>query len=74
MNKKRAKKLLLDNLYKNPDKTTKRMFILGFSEGTIIKKYCTVRNCIDYVKNETTEGLKLINLVRKYYEKYDQPI
>ena len=74
MNKKQAKKILLRNFYKNPDKTTKRVFILGFSEGTVVRKYCTVENCIDYVKNETPEGLKLINLVQKYYEKYDQPI
>lgn len=74
MNKKQAKKLLLSNLCKNPDKTTKRMFIIGYSSGSLIKKFCTVENCIDFIKNETSEGKNLIELVKKYYEKYDQPI
>lgn len=74
MNKKQVKKLILDNLYKNPDRGTKRMFIIGYSNGTLIKKFCTVEDCIDFIKNETNEGIKLIELVKKYYEKYDQPI
>lgn len=69
MTKGKAKKLLLKKLYDNPDKTTKRMFIFGFEEGEIIKKFCTIKNCIDHVEKETEYGLKLIDLVIKYCEK-----
>lgn len=66
MNKKQAKKLLLENLYKNPDKKSKRMYIFGFEEGKIIKKSCTIENCISEVKNETDYGKQLIDLILKY--------
>ena len=72
MTKKKAKKLLLKNLYKNPDKKTERLYIFGFEKGNIIQKLCTVEKCISEVKNETYYGKLLIDLILKYSKEQDK--
>jgi hypothetical protein len=72
MKRKQVKKLLLENLYRNPDKTTKRMYIFGFKEGEIVKKFCSIDNCISEVENETTIGKQLIDLVLRYSKGIDK--
>ena len=69
MKKKQAKKILLEKLYKNSEKHTKGMFIFGFQEGKIIKKYCTIGDCIVDVETETNKGRQLIDYVQKYVKK-----
>ena len=65
MKRKQAKKLLLENLKKNPDLSEKGMFIFGFTKDGIVKKFCTIKKCISEVENETPHGKQMINLTRK---------
>lgn len=65
MKRKQAKQILLENLKKSPDRKVKGMFIFGFTENGIIKKYCTIERCISEVENETSYGKHIIDLTQK---------